>query len=140
MSGMMRTLLLAGFCLMAAACRPAPEGTPQVFPTGTPLPPAATASPTAEVPPTTAITPVPPTLAPIPERTRYQIDANLDWETRVLEAEPTVQYINRSGETLAELLFVSVNTIKTHLKHVYTKLEVRSRVELAAIVREELQR
>ncbi len=37
---------------------------------------------------------------------------------------------------LAETLFVSVNTVKTHLRHVYTKLDVSSRLELADAVRE----
>lgn len=40
----------------------------------------------------------------------------------------------RSNAELAEVLFVSINTIKTHIRHIYEKLEVHSRVELAAIV------
>ncbi|MBW3663763.1 MAG: LuxR C-terminal-related transcriptional regulator [Actinobacteria bacterium] len=34
---------------------------------------------------------------------------------------------------IAERLFVSVNTVKTHLSHVYTKLDLSSRAELAAL-------
>ena len=35
-----------------------------------------------------------------------------------------------SGKEIADRLSVSVNTVKTHLKHVYAKLHVRSRTEI----------
>lgn len=40
-----------------------------------------------------------------------------------------------SNETLAEHLFVSRNTIKTHLKHVYAKLGVTNRTQAVAVGR-----
>lgn len=39
-----------------------------------------------------------------------------------------------SNAELADVMFVSVNTIKTHIRHVYEKLDVHSRVELAQVV------
>ncbi len=39
-----------------------------------------------------------------------------------------------SNAELADAMFVSVNTIKTHIRHVYEKLDVHSRVELAQVV------
>jgi len=35
---------------------------------------------------------------------------------------------------VADRLFVSVNTVETHLRHIYRKLEIRSRAELATLV------
>ena len=45
-----------------------------------------------------------------------------------------------STAEVAEALFVSPNTVKTHLKHIYSKLDVHSRVELAAAVDEHDER
>jgi DNA-binding CsgD family transcriptional regulator len=39
-----------------------------------------------------------------------------------------------SNAELADAMFVSVNTVKTHIRHVYEKLDVHSRVELAQVV------
>jgi DNA-binding CsgD family transcriptional regulator len=36
----------------------------------------------------------------------------------------------RSNQQIAQHLSVSVNTVETHLKHVYAKLGIRSRLEL----------
>lgn len=36
-------------------------------------------------------------------------------------------------EQIAERLFVTRNTVKTHLAHIYTKLDIRTRSELAAV-------
>ena len=35
-----------------------------------------------------------------------------------------------ASREVAQQLFLSVNTINTHLRHVFTKLDLRSRVEL----------
>jgi predicted ATPase/DNA-binding CsgD family transcriptional regulator len=41
-----------------------------------------------------------------------------------------------STAAIGEAMFVSSNTVKTHLKHIYGKLDVHSRVELAGLVHE----
>jgi DNA-binding CsgD family transcriptional regulator/tetratricopeptide (TPR) repeat protein len=54
------------------------------------------------------------------------------WES-LTDAEIIVARRVAEGQTsraLAEQLFVSTNTVNTHLRHVFTKLGVRSRVEL----------
>lgn len=52
-------------------------------------------------------------------------------EERVTELAAT----GLSNREIGERLFVSAGTVKTHLAHIYDKLEVRSRVELAGMVR-----
>jgi DNA-binding CsgD family transcriptional regulator len=49
-------------------------------------------------------------------------------ETRVVELVAS----GLPNKEIAEKLFVSLATVKTHLVHVYTKLDVRTRTELAA--------
>jgi DNA-binding CsgD family transcriptional regulator len=54
------------------------------------------------------------------------------WES-LTEAEITVAQRVAEGQTsraVADRLFVSTNTVNSHLRHVFTKLGVRSRVEL----------
>jgi DNA-binding CsgD family transcriptional regulator len=54
------------------------------------------------------------------------------WES-LTEAEITVARRVAEGQTsraVADRLFVSTNTVNSHLRHVFTKLRVRSRVEL----------
>lgn len=46
-------------------------------------------------------------------------------ETRVMRDLPT----NLTGPEIASELFLSVNTVKTHLRHVYAKLSARNRSE-----------
>jgi LuxR family maltose regulon positive regulatory protein len=48
-----------------------------------------------------------------------------DAELRVLRFLPT----NLSAEAIASEIFVSVNTVKTHMRHLYAKLDVHSRIE-----------
>ena len=48
-----------------------------------------------------------------------------DAELRVLRFLPT----NLSAEAIANEIFVSVNTVKTHMRHIYAKLDVHSRIE-----------
>ena len=40
-----------------------------------------------------------------------------------------------TGVEIAERLYVSVNTIKTHLKNIYGKLDAHSRYEAVALAR-----
>ena len=63
------------------------------------------------------------------------------WDS-LTEAEIAVVRLVAQGESsraVAERLFLSVNTVNTHLRHVFGKLGIRSRVELARIVFEHEQ-
>lgn len=42
----------------------------------------------------------------------------------------------RSAPYIAELYQVSENTVRSHIKHIYTKLDVHSRQELLSFVRD----
>jgi LuxR family maltose regulon positive regulatory protein len=52
-------------------------------------------------------------------------------EVRLLRELPSLSTV----EEIATTLFVSVNTVKTHLRHMYRKLGVRSRREAVAVAR-----
>ena len=45
-------------------------------------------------------------------------------------------YDGKNNQELSELLFVSTNTIKTHIKNLYSKVSVGSRWELLIVLRE----
>lgn len=45
--------------------------------------------------------------------------------------------MGRTNNEMAQSLDLSVNTIKTHLKNLYRKLEVRNRTEAAAVRQEQ---
>jgi DNA-binding CsgD family transcriptional regulator len=58
------------------------------------------------------------------------------WES-LTEAEIAVVMLVAQGDSsreVAERLFLSTNTVNTHLRHVFGKLGIRSRVELARVV------
>ncbi len=40
------------------------------------------------------------------------------------------------GATIAERLFISENTVRTHSRHIYAKLDIHSRQELGAMLQE----
>jgi DNA-binding CsgD family transcriptional regulator len=64
------------------------------------------------------------------------------WES-LTEAEIAVVRLvagGASSRAVAERLFLSINTVNTHLRHVFTKLGIRSRVELARVVFQHDQR
>ena len=66
---------------------------------------------------------------PLPPRDRF------GWLS-LTEAERQVVALAAQGLSNAEIasqLFVSRFTVETHLKHVFTKLGVRSRAELASV-------
>ena len=46
----------------------------------------------------------------------------------------TLLVAGRNGPYIAEHLCVSDNTVKTHIRHIYTKLDVHNRQELLDLV------
>jgi DNA-binding CsgD family transcriptional regulator len=66
------------------------------------------------------------------KRARAAARPTSGWES-LSDAELTVVRLITAGlasREVAQQLFLSVNTINTHLRHVFTKLDLRSRVEL----------
>ncbi len=60
------------------------------------------------------------------------------WDT-LSAREMEVAQLAANGQRNSEIardLHISVRTVETHIKHIYTKLDVRSRVELARIIRD----
>jgi LuxR family maltose regulon positive regulatory protein len=71
-------------------------------------------------------------LAPQPSMVQPLLEALSDSELRVLRYLPT----NLRGPEIAAELFLSQNTIKAHLRHVYAKLGVHSRAAAVTRARE----
>jgi LuxR family maltose regulon positive regulatory protein len=63
--------------------------------------------------------------APLPAGPRLPLEPLSESELRVLRYLPT----NLSGPEIASELYVSVNTVKTHVRNVYTKLGTHRRAE-----------
>jgi LuxR family maltose regulon positive regulatory protein len=70
-------------------------------------------------------------LAPPPAGPRPPVEALSDSELRVLRYLPT----NLSGPDIAGELYVSHNTVRTHMSHLYTKLGTHTRAEAVARAR-----
>lgn len=79
--------------------------------------------------------------APMSSQIARQVVASFQKPTPTLEPEgeplseretEVLGYITKgySGKEVAEKMCVSINTVKTHLKHIYQKLHVRSRTEI----------
>ncbi|MDP4898001.1 MAG: response regulator transcription factor [Akkermansiaceae bacterium] len=79
--------------------------------------------------------------APMSSRIASQVVASFQKTTPTLEPEgdplseretEVLGYLTKgySGKEIADKMFVSINTVKTHLKHIYQKLHVRSRTEI----------
>jgi DNA-binding NarL/FixJ family response regulator len=79
--------------------------------------------------------------APMSSQIARQVVASFQQVTPSLEPEgeplseretEVLGYITKgySGKEIAEKMHVSINTVKTHLKHIYQKLHVRSRTEI----------
>lgn len=79
--------------------------------------------------------------APMSSQIARQVVASFQKPTPSLEPEgeplseretEVLGYITKgySGKEIAEKMHVSINTVKTHLKHIYQKLHVRSRTEI----------
>ena len=76
------------------------------------------------------------------KRARAAARPTSGWES-LTEAEMTVVRLAADGlgsRTIANQLFVSLNTVNTHLRHIFTKLGLRSRVELTRAFLEREQR
>jgi LuxR family maltose regulon positive regulatory protein len=71
-------------------------------------------------------------LAPQPGTVQPLLEALSDSEIRVLRYLPT----NLQGPEIASELFVSMNTIRTHLRNVYAKLGVHNRADAVKRARE----
>ncbi|MGH3296449.1 MAG: helix-turn-helix transcriptional regulator [Trebonia sp.] len=69
--------------------------------------------------------------APPPARPQPPLEALSDSELRVLRYLPT----NLSGPEIAGELYVSLNTVRTHLRHLYAKLGTHRRAEAVARAR-----
>jgi LuxR family transcriptional regulator, maltose regulon positive regulatory protein len=63
--------------------------------------------------------------APVPAQPTYHREVPTHGEIRVLCYLPT----NLSAREIAGELYLSVNTVKTHQRHLYQKLGVRSRTQ-----------
>ena len=79
--------------------------------------------------------------APMSSQIARQVVASFQKPTPTLEPEgeplseretEVLGYITKgySGKEVADKMHVSINTVKTHLKHIYQKLHVRSRTEI----------
>jgi DNA-binding CsgD family transcriptional regulator len=67
----------------------------------------------------------------IPER-RWRWDSLTEREIQVARL---VAYGKRNAE-IAHELHISPHTVESHLKHIYSKLDIRSRIELARVLRD----
>ncbi len=69
--------------------------------------------------------------------TRPAVDRQWVWDT-LTEREMQVARLVAQGKRNAEIareLSISIRTVETHLQHIYDKLQVRSRTQLARIIR-----
>jgi LuxR family transcriptional regulator, maltose regulon positive regulatory protein len=66
-----------------------------------------------------------PALLPFPGQPAHHHEALTHGEARVLHYLPT----NLSAREIADELYVSVNTVKTHQRHLYQKLGARNRTQ-----------
>jgi DNA-binding CsgD family transcriptional regulator len=52
------------------------------------------------------------------------------------EKEVLVQLASgKSNSEIADSLFISINTVKTHIKNIYEKLNIKSRYELISLIK-----
>jgi LuxR family maltose regulon positive regulatory protein len=71
------------------------------------------------------------TLAPLPAGLQPPLEALSDSEIRVLRYLPT----NLSAPEIAKELYVSLNTVKTHMRHMYAKLGTHTRADTVGCAR-----
>ncbi len=72
---------------------------------------------------------------PVPES--LHIKSNFFLENNLSEREEEVSRLLIKGETnsdIGEKLFISVNTVKSHIKSIYRKLEVSNRIQLIHLI------
>ena len=101
-------LAITGLIFILAACSPSPTAT---LPLGTSLPPTSSAAaPTATITiqPSLPPSPVPilatATTVPEPARAQYALNATLNYNRHYLSVEETIDYPNRTGQVLDELV------------------------------------
>jgi LuxR family maltose regulon positive regulatory protein len=71
------------------------------------------------------------TLTPLPAGPQPPLEALSDSEIRVLRYLPT----NLSAPEIAKELYVSLNTVKTHMRHLYAKLGTHTRADTVGCAR-----
>lgn len=74
---------------------------------------------------------------PVPEN--LHIESNFFLENNLSEREEEISRLLIKGETnsdIGEKLFISVNTVKSHIKSIYRKLEVSNRIQLIHLIQE----
>ena len=71
-----------------------------------------------------------------PDATRSNLDEiSMQYGITAKEQEILFLYAKgRSATYIAEKLFISVNTVKTHLANIYQKMDIHSRQELISLV------
>jgi len=72
-------------------------------------------------------------ISEIPPQEQIQMDSYITLEDKLTERESEITTLLLKGKTyrmIAEELHVSQNTVKTHIKNIYSKAEVQSRSEL----------
>jgi hypothetical protein len=90
--------VLLFFLLTACnAQTPSPTLSPSSSPIASPLPPTPTLLPTPTFTPS-------PTPVPIPERTRYTLDALVDYDAHTVAVTETILYPNHTGQTLTDIV------------------------------------
>ena len=73
-------------------------------------------------------------IAPEKELNFEKLQRNFSTDLTEKEKEVLAKMLaGKSNKTIADELFVSINTIKTHLKNIFIKAEVKSRSELIVI-------
>lgn len=74
-----------------------------------------------------------------PDPDTLPVDTDFFTHTMLSEREQEIARLLVMGKTnknIGELLFISVNTVKTHIRRIYSKLEISNRIQLIYLVKE----
>ena len=55
----------------------------------------------------------------------------------ISDSAPPVSYQGKSNKEIAEELFLSESTVKTHIYNIFRKMDVKNRIEVICIINEE---